>query len=143
MLKKIDTSLLIVLVWGIFVFACVFSIVTLANRPKSHSIFRLDSEYTICLGAKDLTHADTIKTQMQKICLKHVNNYSVSERESFFSDNAGNVSSTISLIYYFENAPLESVQNIMDEAILNCNQNYILLKEIKSKNTFYRGNDGR
>ena len=103
-------------------------------------------KYTIYLGTNDKDTlkqeipTETIKEQMHEICIKYVDGYTLSIADGFYRDDDGNITHEISLVYVFIDVPLDSIQKIMDEALIKFNQGSILLEESKGRSTFYSGN---
>ena len=102
-------------------------------------------KYTIYLGVNDKDTlkqeipTETIRAQMHEICIKYVDGYTVSVADGFYRDGNGNITHEVSLVYVFIDAPIDSVQNIMDEALVKFNQSSILLEVNRERGTFYSG----
>ena len=102
-------------------------------------------KYTIYLGVNDKDTlkqeipTETIRAQMHEICIKYVDGYTVSVADGFYRDDAGNITHEVSLVYVFIDVPIDSVQKIMDEALMKFNQSSILLEVNRERGTFYSG----
>ena len=102
-------------------------------------------KYTMYLGTNDKDTykqeipTETIKAQMHEICLKYVDGYTVDVMDGYYKEENGEVTHEVSLVYIFIDAPIDSIQKIMDEALVKFNQSSILLEETKTRSTFYSG----
>lgn len=125
------------------VFALVVAIIQ--NNKGLNGELTRQKKYTIYLGTNDKDTlkqeipTETIREQMHEICIKYVDGYTVSVADGFYRDAAGNISHEVSLVYVFIDVPIDSVQKIMDEALMKFNQSSILLEVNKERGTFYSG----
>ena len=125
------------------VFALVVAIIQ--NNKGLNGELTRQKKYTIYLGTNDKDTlkqeipTETIREQMHEICIKHVDGYTVSVADGFYRDDAGNITHEVSLVYVFIDVPIDSVQKIMDEALIKFNQNSILLEVNRERGTFYSG----
>lgn len=102
-------------------------------------------KYTLYLGTKDKDtgkqeiSTENIKSRMHEICMKYVDGYTVSVMDGYYRDEKGNPVHEVSLVYFFLDTPIDALGHIMDEAILEFNQNSILLEESEARSIFYEG----
>ncbi len=142
MYSRNSDSLLYFLI-GVMVFALVVAIIQ--NNKGLNGELTRQKKYTIYLGTNDKDTrkqeipTETIREQMHEICIKYVDGYTVSVADGFYRDAAGNITHEVSLVYVFIDVPIDSVQKIMDEALMKFNQSSILLEVNKERGTFYSG----
>ena len=102
-------------------------------------------EYTIHLVTNDKDTlnqeipVETIREQMNGICAKYVDSFTVSVAETYSRDDNGNLTHETTLIYVFLDAPIDSIQQILDEALTKFNRSSILLEENRGRSAFYSG----
>ena len=102
-------------------------------------------KYTMYLGTNDKDtkkrelQIKEIQEQMHEICMQYVDGYTLTVADGYFKDDDGKPYREISLVYVFIDTPLESIQKIMDEALIKFNQPSILLEESTGKSVFYSG----
>ena len=131
----------------IVVVALVFVFVVTVVEYKSSLKGELSRQrkYTLYLGTNDKDTlkqeipTETIKEQMHEICIKYVDGYTLSIEDGFYRDANGNITHEIALVYVFIDVPIDSIQKIMDEALIKFNQSSILLEESRIRSTFYNG----
>ncbi len=142
MYSRNSDSLLYFLI-GVMVFTLVVAVVK-DNKGLNGELTR-QKKYTIYLGVNDKDTrkqeipTETIREQMHEICIKYVDGYTVSVADGFYRDGDGNITHEVSLVYVFIDVPIDSVQKIMDEALVKFNQSSILLEVNKERGTFYSG----
>ena len=142
MYSRNSNSLLYFLI-GVLIFTLVVTLIK-DNRGLNGELSR-QKKYTIYLGTNDKDTLkqeiplETIRAQMHEICIKYVDGYTVSVADGFYRDGDGNITHEVSLVYVFIDVPIDSVQKIMDEALVKFNQSSILLEVNKERGTFYSG----
>ena len=100
-------------------------------------------KYTMYLGTNDKDTlrqeipTEKIREEMDQICMKYVDGYTVTAAEGYYRDPNGHISNETTLIYVFIDTDIHAIQKIMDEALVKFNQASILLEESDSKSIFY------
>ena len=132
----------------IFTLVLIFGTLTPCLAAKNLSALgkvSTQKKYTMYLGTND---KDTqkreipikeIQEQMHEICMKHVDGYTLTVADGYFKDSNGKTYREIALVYVFIDTPLDSIQKVMDEALIKFNQSSILLEESTGKSIFYSG----
>ena len=144
MYSRDNYSLIFLEVVLIVLAAVVLGTIIKDNQGLNGELTR-QKKYTIYLGVNDKDTlkqeipTETIREQMHEICMKYVDGYTVSVADSFRRDDEGNITHEVSLVYVFIDVQIDSVQKIMDEALVKFNQNSILLEVNKERGTFYSG----
>jgi len=102
-------------------------------------------KYTMYLGTKDKNtgrqeiSTEKMKSRMHEICMKYVDGYTVSVMDGYYRDEKGNPVHEVSLVYFFLDTPIDALEHIMEEAILEFNQSSILLEESEARSILYKG----
>ena len=102
-------------------------------------------KYTMYLGTKDKNtgrqeiSTEKMKSRMHEICMKYVEGYTVSVMDGYYRDEKGNPVHEVSLVYFFLDTPIDALEHIMEEAILEFNQSSILLEESEARSILYKG----
>ncbi len=131
----------------ILVIVLVFSLffVIIKDQKGLNGELSRQKKYTIYLGTNDKDTlkqeipTETIREQMHEICMKYVDGYTVSVADGFYRDSDGNLTHEVSLVYVFIDAPIDSIQKIMDEALIKFNQSSILVEMNRERSTLYSG----
>ena len=145
MYSRDNYSLILLEVILIVMTAVLIGTIIKDNKGLNGELSR-QKKYTIYLGVNDKDTlkqeipTETIRAQMHEICIKYVDGYTVSVADGFYRDDAGNITHEVSLVYIFIDAPIDSVQKIMDEALAKFNQSSILLEVNRERGTLYSGN---
>ena len=140
---------LIAICLGIFLTTTLFIGTVNAGKKDIYSLgseVSVHSKYTMYLGMnskdtfKQEIPTETIQKQMHEICCKYVDGYTVWLAKGYYRGDNGNMISENSLVYIFIDTPIDSIKKIMDAALIQFNQDSILLEDDKGRSTFYRGN---
>lgn len=126
----------------------IFGMVTPCLAAKNLSSLgkvSTQKKYTMYLGTNDKDtqkremQIKDIQKQMHEICMKYVDDYTLTLADGYYKDENGKEYREVSLVYVFIDAPIESMKKIMDEALVKFNQSSILLEETSGKSIFYSG----
>ena len=145
MYSRDNYSLILLEVILIVMTAVLIGTIIKDNKGLNGELSR-QKKYTIYLGLNDKDTlkqeipTETAREQMHEICMKYVDGYTVSVADGFYRDGNGNLTHEVSLVYIFIDAPIDSVQKIMDEALAKFNQSSILLEVNRERGTLYSGN---
>ena len=97
-------------------------------------------EYAIHLGTNDKEiPAEKIREQMNEICAKYVDSYTVYVADNYSRGGDGNWMREVTLIYVFIDPPIDSIQKILDEALVKFNRSSIFFEENRGRSTLYSG----
>ncbi len=100
-------------------------------------------EYVLYIGLNDKdSYNQVLSTQEAKqkinaICTKYVTGYTIVEAQGGWVDEKNILTQENSLVYYFRGASEADIYAIMEEALLELNQNTIMMEERTVYFTYY------
>ena len=127
----------------IFFMVMTFAILKINSSLRGELSRHREYEIHLVTNDKDTLNqeipVETIREQMNGICAKYVDSFTVSVAETYSRDDNGNLTHETTLIYVFLDAPIDSIQQILDEALTKFNRSSILLEENRGRSAFYSG----
>lgn len=122
--------------------------IRLRQTGSSSEIFKLDNKgkkYTLYIGTNDKdTYTREIpleecRRRIDSICMKYVEGFSIEDMKGKWVDDSGTLTEEDTLVYIFYDTTDEAIKKIMDEALVELNQNSILLEKEYVSSAFYNG----